>query len=104
MDALSKRSLEVYRELVHENDAVFRFFQKVTPIEALADVRFGSRPAYRPGAQAGIEGIRAIPWGFGWTQTRIMMPGWFGVGSALAELAREPHGFDLLKAMTRDWP
>jgi phosphoenolpyruvate carboxylase len=104
MNELSRRSLDVYRELVHEDDAVFTFFEKVTPIEALADVRFGSRPAYRPGAKAGIEGIRAIPWGFGWTQTRIMFPGWLGVGTALAELANEPEGLELLKAMTRAWP
>ena len=104
MDALSRRSLEVYRELVHENEAVFTFFQKVTPIDALADVRFGSRPAYRPGAKAGIEGIRAIPWGFGWTQTRIMLPGWLGVGTALAEIASDREGLDLLEAMTRTWP
>jgi phosphoenolpyruvate carboxylase len=104
VDELAKRSLEVYRELVHENDAVFTFFEKVTPIEALADVRFGSRPAYRPGAKAGIEGIRAIPWGFGWTQTRIMLPGWLGVGTALADIANTAEGLDLLKAMTRTWP
>ena len=104
MDELAKRSLDVYRELVHEDDAVFTFFEKVTPIEALADVRFGSRPAYRPGSKAGIEGIRAIPWGFGWTQTRIMLPGWLGVGSALRDLANDGQGLDLLNAMTRNWP
>ena len=56
-----------------------------TPIDELANARFGSRPAYRPGAKAGIEGIRAIPWGFGWTQIRLMLTGWLGVGTALGE-------------------
>ena len=104
MDRLAARTLDVYRELVHEDDAVFTFFEKVTPIEALADVRFGSRPAYRPGAKSGIEGIRAIPWGFGWTQTRIMLPGWVGVGTALSEFASNDQGLDLLKEMTGTWP
>src|SRR5687768_6504538 len=60
MRRLSNRSLEVYRELAHENDALFTFFQKVTPVDELAHARFGSRPAYRPGAKKGIDGIRAI--------------------------------------------
>jgi phosphoenolpyruvate carboxylase len=104
MERLAAKSLELYRGMVHDSDAVFTFFRRVTPIDALADVRFGSRPAYRPGAKAGIEGIRAIPWGFGWTQTRIMLPGWLGVGTALSELAGDRHGLELLRAMTRDWP
>ena len=104
MDALSDRSLSVYRELVHEGEALFEMFRAATPVEELANARFGSRPAYRPGAKAGLEGIRAIPWGFGWTQIRLMLTGWLGVGTALAEMAEEPEGLELLRRMTRTWP
>jgi len=104
MDALAARSLEIYRKLVHESDALFAMFLAATPIAELADARFGSRPAYRPGAKPGIEGIRAIPWGFGWTQIRLMLPGWLGVGSALAEVIAEPGGLPLLRRMARIWP
>ena len=104
MDELSARSLSVYRELVHENDALFELFRAATPVEELANARFGSRPAYRPGAKAGIEGIRAIPWGFGWTQIRLMLTGWLGVGTALSEMIGQPDGLQGLRTMARTWP
>jgi phosphoenolpyruvate carboxylase len=94
----------VYRELVHEGDALFALFRVATPIEELAGARFGSRPAFRPGATTGIEGIRAIPWSFGWTQIRFMLPGWLGVGTALGEAAATPEGLELLRRMARAWP
>ena len=83
-----------YRDLVHERPELFTLFRTATPIAELADARFGSRPAYRPGANAGIDGIRAIPWGFGWTQIRLMLTGWLGVGTALAEGDRDGAGLD----------
>ena len=104
MDDLSNRSLSVYRELVHDNDALFALFRAATPVEELANARFGSRPAYRPGAKAGIEGIRAIPWGFGWTQIRLMLTGWLGVGTALAEMIDTQRGVELLRRMASAWP
>jgi phosphoenolpyruvate carboxylase len=104
MTDLAERGLAVYRELVHDNDALFGMFRSVTPIDALAEARFGSRPAYRPGAKAGIEGIRAIPWVFGWTQMRLMLPGWLGVGTALGHYAATAGGLDLLQRMARRWP
>jgi phosphoenolpyruvate carboxylase len=103
MTDLAQRGLAVYRELVHEDDALFRMFRSVTPIDALANARFGSRPAYRPGGKAGIEGIRAIPWVFGWTQMRLMLPGWLGVGTALGHYAATANGLDLLRRMARRW-
>jgi phosphoenolpyruvate carboxylase len=107
MDDLSARSLAVYRELVHENDELFALFRAATPVEELANARFGSRPAYRPGAKAGAQGIqtiRAIPWGFGWTQIRLMLTGWLGVGTALAEVMALPGGPEVLGRMARTWP
>ncbi|MBW3571592.1 MAG: phosphoenolpyruvate carboxylase [Gemmatimonadetes bacterium] len=104
MDRLSARSLAVYRELVHQSDEVFALFRAATPVEELAHARFGSRPAYRPGAGEGIMGIRAIPWQFGWTQNRLMLPAWLGAGTALAEAAAAPGGVELLRRMARNWP
>src|SRR5207247_9341765 len=67
-------------------------------------VRFGSRPAYREPAAETMAGIRAIPWVFGWTQTRLMLPGWLGVGTALDAVAAEPGGLDVLRRMAQAWP
>jgi len=104
MRRLSKRALEVYRAAAHEGSALFELFTRVTPIAELADARFGSRPSFRPGAAKGIDGIRAIPWGFGWTQIRLMLTGWLGAGSALADEASTEQGLERLRRMARDWP
>ncbi|HEX5581596.1 MAG TPA: phosphoenolpyruvate carboxylase, partial [Gemmatimonadaceae bacterium] len=104
MDALAARSLDVYRDLVHHGDALFALFLAATPVTELAAARFGSRPAYRPGAKAGIEGIRAIPWQFGWTQIRLMLPGWLGAGTALEAVAATDGGLATLRRMARAWP
>jgi phosphoenolpyruvate carboxylase len=104
MTDLAARGLTVYRDLVHEHDELFTLFRTATPIDELADARFGSRPAYRPGAGAGITGIRAIPWGFGWTQIRLMLTGWLGAGTALAHYASTPDGLDVLRRMAERWP
>ena len=104
MDRLAIRSQTVYRRLVHDNDDLFRLFRVATPIDELANARFGSRPAYRPGATAGIEGIRAIPWGFGWTQIRLMLTGWLGFGTALNEEIHTHDGLPRLRRMARAWP
>jgi len=104
MTDLAQRGLTVYRELAHEDGALFRMFRSVTPVDVLAHARFGSRPSYRPGAKAGIDGIRAIPWVFGWTQMRLMLPGWLGVGTALSHYVARASGLDLLQRMARRWP
>ena len=104
MDALSSRSRDVYHKLVHEDDALFQLFRVATPIDELANARFGSRPPYRPGAKAGIEGIRAIPWGFGWTQVRLMLTGWLGIGTALGEAVSTRDGLRRLQRMASCWP
>jgi phosphoenolpyruvate carboxylase len=104
MRDLSAKGLAVYRELVHEHTELFDLFRVATPIAELADARFGSRPAYRPGGGAGIGAIRAIPWSFGWTQIRLMLTGWLGAGSALSDLASTPEGLALLRRMAARWP
>jgi phosphoenolpyruvate carboxylase len=101
---LSAKSLAVYRDLVHDHTELFELFRVATPIAELADARFGSRPAYRPGGGAGIAGIRAIPWGFGWTQIRLMLTGWLGAGTALADFTATPDGLALLRRMAERWP
>lgn len=104
MQDLSQRGLDVYRALVHDSPALFRMFTDATPVHELADARFGSRPSFRPGAGEGISGIRAIPWGFGWTQIRLMLTGWLGAGAALGHYADTEEGLALLRRMARDWP
>jgi len=104
MDRMSTRSRDVYHKLVYEDDALFQLFRMATPIDELANARFGSRPAYRPGAKAGIEGIRAIPWGFGWTQIRLMLTGWLGVGTALGEEVSTRTGLRRVQRMAETWP
>jgi len=104
MDRMSARSRDVYHKLVYDDDALFQLFRMATPIDELANARFGSRPAYRPGAKAGIEGIRAIPWGFGWTQIRLMLTGWLGVGTALGEEVATRAGLRRVQRMASCWP
>ncbi len=103
-ERLSSRSLDVYRKLAHDDPGVFEMFERASPIEELASARFGSRPSYRPGGGSGIDGIRAIPWVFGWTQNRLMLPGWLGVGTALSEIVKEDGGLELLQRMASAWP
>jgi phosphoenolpyruvate carboxylase len=102
MARMAERSAAVYRALVHDDPDLVRWFEEVTPVDEIARLRLGSRPAKRR-AQGGIDDLRAIPWVFSWTQTRIILPAWYGLGTALAE-ARAEVGLDLLRAMSRDWP
>jgi phosphoenolpyruvate carboxylase len=79
-------------------------FIDTTPVRQLANVHFGSRPAYRERGVGSMRGIRAIPWVFGWTQTRLMLPGWLGVGEGLGAVLDAPGGLVLLQRMARAWP
>jgi phosphoenolpyruvate carboxylase len=103
MEEMARCSSRVYRELVHEDPDFPAFFAAVTPVDEISRLRLGSRPARRRAAATGIEDLRAIPWVFSWTQARIVLPAWFGLGSALGA-AREAHGLDLLREMEAGWP
>ncbi|WP_445148520.1 phosphoenolpyruvate carboxylase [Baekduia sp. Peel2402] len=84
LDRLAARSRETYRALVYDDPQFARFFFQMTPIEALAELNIGSRPPSR-GGDGTIESLRAIPWVFAWTQNRVLLPSWYGAGTALAE-------------------
>ncbi|MEA2293367.1 MAG: phosphoenolpyruvate carboxylase [Solirubrobacteraceae bacterium] len=102
MARMADRSEEVYRDLVHGDPDFVAFFTAVTPIDEISRLRLGSRPAKRR-ADGGIEALRAIPWVFSWTQSRIVLPAWYGLGTALEE-ARAEAGLDVLRTMEREWP
>ena len=104
MDRLSRRALEAYETLVRGNADLVRFFLGATPILEVSRLNIGSRPASR-GAVEDIARIRAIPWVFSWTQSRINLPGWYGLGTALREpLDRSGNGIEDLRTMYRTWP
>ncbi len=102
MERMAERSTEAYRALVYEDPDFQAFFAAVTPIEEISRLRLGSRPAKRT-ADGGIEDLRAIPWVFAWTQSRMILPAWYGLGTAL-EAAREQEGLERLREMESAWP
>jgi phosphoenolpyruvate carboxylase len=110
MDELSDTARAAYRALVHDDPGFAGFFRAITPIAELSDLRLGSRPAAR-GRQGTteappIDSLRAIPWTFGWSQSRINLPGWYGLGSALEayRAAYGEPGLDEIARAYKRWP
>ncbi|HEU4622750.1 MAG TPA: phosphoenolpyruvate carboxylase, partial [Burkholderiaceae bacterium] len=113
MQALSDIAYRTYRELVYDTPGFTEYFTYATPISEIAELNIGSRPASRKfvaGKVGRIEDLRAIPWGFSWGQCRLLLPGWFGMGSAMHEFIENqdaderPKRLALLKRMAREWP
>ena len=106
MDDIARESRSAYRALVYDDARFVEYFRLATPIDVIQRMEMGSRPASRPGEQPEqneIERLRAIPWVFAWTQSRHLLPGWYGLGTAL-ERAAERHGTARLGEISREWP
>ena len=100
MDVLAREAMGAYRALVYETPGFVDYFFAATPISEIADLNIGSRPTSRQATRS-IEGLRAIPWVFSWSQSRTMLPGWFGFGSAVA---RSGAALSELGDLYRVWP
>ena len=99
MEQLSEAAFTAYRGLVYDTPGFKQFFRQLTPIQEIAGLKIGSRPASRTKSDA-IEDLRAIPWVFSWSQARVMLPGWYGVGQALDAFPDK----GLLADMAQRWP
>jgi len=104
MDELSATSYEFYRKNIVDNPDTFTYFEQATPVAELEHARLGSRPAKRSGKKS-MADLRAIPWVFGWMQSRQLVPAYFGVGHALAQFIQsKPDGLAQLQTMAHDFP
>jgi len=105
MAELSERAYRAYRNLVYETPGFTDYFFAATPIAEIAELNLGSRPASRKSTRR-IEDLRAIPWGFSWGQCRLLLPGWYGFGSAITSWLADggPERMDTLRAMYAEWP
>jgi phosphoenolpyruvate carboxylase len=102
-DAMSAKAFGFYRANIIDDPEVLHYFEAGTPVSELENAKIGSRPARR-GGRLSFDSLRAIPWVFGWTQSRQLIPAWFGVGYAIEEYAKQPGGMELLRAMMEEFP
>lgn len=98
LERLAEKSRLTYRGLVYDDPRFLPYFHEATPLQWISELPLGSRPAKRTGSPR-IEDLRAIPWGFSWMQSRHILPGWFGVGSALDAVMKEPGGLEALQRL-----
>ncbi len=104
MDQVVDRSYDIYRDLVFGNEHFYDYFFESSPIKAISSFNIGSRPAARKTITE-IGGLRAIPWVFSWSQSRVMFPGWYGVGSSFKEfIDQDPKNIEILRDMYQNWP
>ena len=104
MDEIVEDSYKTYRKLVFEDPNFYNYFFEATPIKEVSSLNIGSRPASRKKI-TDSGGLRAIPWVFSWSQSRIMLPGWYGVGTAFSNFINKESGnIDKLRTMYKDWP
>lgn len=104
MDELAREAETAFRALVQHDAGFVQFFRDFTPVDELSLLNVGSRPAKRPDSARYLEGLRAIPWVFAWTQNRCLLPSWYGCGTALAALVDRPDGLQTLRDMRDRWP
>jgi phosphoenolpyruvate carboxylase len=102
MEQLADVARSCYRALVYDTPELVDYFRQTTPIDVIERMQIGSRPASRRSGK-GIENLRAIPWVFAWTQSRLVLPGWYGVGQGL-EAVEEQFGLDHLRSLQQEWP
>ncbi|MEX2244081.1 MAG: phosphoenolpyruvate carboxylase [Fimbriimonadaceae bacterium] len=105
-EALADDSRTAYRALVYEDDRFFEFYAQATPIGSISHLPIASRPVMRSGgAITGLEDLRAIPWNFAWVQSRYVLPGWYGLGTALERFVeKDPANLGRLRKMAEKWP
>ncbi|MGH9768092.1 MAG: phosphoenolpyruvate carboxylase, partial [Blastocatellia bacterium] len=106
MEEISADAFAAYRRIARETPGFYDYFIQATPVEEIGGLRIGSRPAKRKSESKSLDDLRAIPWVFGWTQSRHLLPGWLAVGTALENFvkARPRENLRLLREMYREWP
>jgi len=103
MEELSRTAFAFYRTNIAENPEIMTYFEQSTPVTELANVKIGSRPTKRKQTRS-LEDLRAIPWVFGWMQSRCLLPAWFGVGRAVEQFIQKADGLKMLRRMLREFP
>ncbi len=105
IESLAGQARQTYRNLVYEQDGFIDFYHEVTPIQEISQLQISSRPSRRAGNRS-LSGLRAIPWVFSWTQSRFLLPSWYGVGTALEAYVQQAPEANLavLQRMYREWP
>jgi phosphoenolpyruvate carboxylase len=103
MERISQDAFATYRSFTRETEGFYDYFIQATPVEELQYLRIGSRPAKRREGSRSLDDLRAIPWVFGWTQSRHLLPGWLAVGTALEKFCSKKKKLELLREMYREW-